>query len=94
MLKYNYWRTKPPQRDWIHQREFDERTAHFGGHEQARFAAHMYYWLCGRGDAFRTHGGQAWPWRSANQIGPSPGFAPSVGYRPDWSGSRSDGYAP
>ena len=54
----------------------------------------IYYWLCGRGDAFRTHGGQAWPWRSANQIGPSPGFAPSVGYRPDWSGSRSDGYAP
>jgi hypothetical protein len=94
MLKYNYWRTTPPQRDWIHQREFDERTAHFGGHEQARYAAHMYYWLCGRGDAFRTLGGQAWPWRSANQIGPSPGFAPSAGYRPDWSGSRPDGYAP
>ncbi len=93
MLKYNYWRTTAPRRNWIVESDFDMRTAHFGGHEQARYAAHMYYWLCGRGDAFRTLGGQAWPWRSPNQIGPSPGFEPKEGYVPDWSGARPDGYA-
>lgn len=94
MLKYNYWRTVPPERDWIREDCFDPRTANFGGHEGARYAAHMYYWLSGRADAFRTLGGQAWPWRSINQIAPSPGFEPQVGYLPDWSGSRPDGYVP
>lgn len=93
MLKYNYWRTSPPQRDWKEQDDFDPRTAYFGSHAVARYVAHMYYWLCGRGDAFRTLGGQAWPWRTENQIEPSYGFEPAEGYLPDWRRQNPDGYA-
>ncbi|MGY8827265.1 MAG: phytanoyl-CoA dioxygenase family protein [Candidatus Latescibacterota bacterium] len=93
MLKYNYWRTTSPQRDWIRESDFDLRTTQYGSHEQARYTAHMFYWLCGRAEAFRTLGGQAWPWRSANQIGPSYGFEPAEGYLPDWRRKNPDGYA-
>lgn len=93
MLKYIYWRTVAPERDWIKEPDFDLRTAYFGGHNVSRFAAHMYYWLCGRGDDFRVIGGQGWPWQTENQIGPSYGFEPEDGYLPDWRGEHSDGYA-
>jgi hypothetical protein len=93
MLKYNYWRTVPPERDWIDKAGFDPRTAYFGGHHLARYAAHMYYWLCGKGDYFRVIGGQGWPWRTENQIGPSYGFGAKEGYLPDWRGQNPDGYA-
>ena len=74
MLKYNYWRTAPPQQDWIAAADFDLSTAYYGGHDMARYVAHMYYWLRGKGDEFRVIGDQAWPWRTENQIGPSYGL--------------------
>ena len=92
MLKYSYWRTVPPERDWIVEPEFDFQTADYGGHRVARYYAHMLYWLCGRGDEFRIIGGQAWPWRTAQQIGPSYGFGATEGYRPDWHNGNDDGY--
>ena len=58
MLKYSYWRTTPPQRDWITEPEFDLQGAYYGGHDQARYVAHMFYWLCGKGDDYRIIGGQ------------------------------------
>tara|TARA_B100000949_G_scaffold206193_1_gene196759 strand:- start:17 stop:952 length:936 start_codon:yes stop_codon:yes gene_type:complete len=94
MLKYNYWRTSPPQRDWVTQDEFDFHDAYYGGHAQAIFVAHMFYWLCGLGDDFRVIGGQAWPWRTQNQIGPSYGFNAKEGYQPDWRRTGPDGYGP
>jgi hypothetical protein len=93
MLKYNYWRSAPPVRDWIVEPDFDFRTAYYGGHDVARFVAHMHYWLCGKGDEFRTIGGQAWPWRTPTQIGPSYGFGATGGYVPDWRKNNVDGYA-
>ena len=69
------------------------QSAYYGGHNQARYVAHMFYWLCGQGDAYRIIGGQAWPWISPNQIGPSYGFGSSGGYRPDWRKLNQDGYA-
>ena len=93
MLKYNYFRTVAPERDWIAESGFDLRTAYFGGHNLARYAAHMYYWLCGKGDDFRVIGGQGWPWQTENQIGPSYGFGAKEGYLPDWRGQNADGYA-
>ena len=93
MLKYSYWRTVPPERDWIVEPDFDFHTADYGGHRVARYYAHMLYWLCGRGDEFRIIGGQAWPWRTAQQIGPSYGFGATEGYRPDWRNGNDDGYA-
>ncbi len=97
MLKYNYWRTTPPQRDWISEEDFDTRTAYFGGHAQAIYTAHMYYWLCGKGDQYRIVGGQGWPWSTPQQIGPSWGYCDGEGggrgrYIPDWR-SNSDTYA-
>ena len=93
MLKYNYWRTLPPQRDWITEPDFDFHRAYYGGHRVARYVAHMFYWLCGKGDEFRVIGGQGWPWRTENQIGPSYGFGVGGGYLPDWRQNNRDGYA-
>ena len=93
MLKYNYWRTAPPERDWIVEPDFDFHTAYYGGHGVAKYVAHMLYWLSGRGDEFRVIGGQAWPWSSVNQIGPSYGYAVAEGYLPNWRKNNSDDYA-
>ena len=89
MLKYNYWRTVDPVRDWIIEDDFDARTAYFGGHNTAIYTAHMYYWLCGKGDDFRVVGGQGWPWSTLQQIGPSWGCCDGEregrgAYVPDW----------
>ena len=93
MLKYNYWRTAAPARDWIIEDDFNFHTAYYGGHHSAIFYAHMFYWLCGKGDEYRVIGGQAWPWRTEQQIGPSYGFGLEKGYVPDWRGSGPDTYA-
>jgi len=93
MLKYDYWRTVPPQRDWIVEPTFNPHTVDYGGHGVARYVTHMYYWLCGKGDEFSTIGGQAWPWQNENQIGPSYGFGRTDGYLPDWRRTNPDGYS-
>jgi len=92
MLKYNYWRTTPPQRDWIVEEDFDLHTAYYGGHNQSQYVAHMFYWMCGKGEEYRIIGGQGWPWSTANQIGPSYGFGTEGGYLPDWRKGNQDGY--
>ena len=87
MLKYNYWRTVPPERDWIKDPTFDFHRTNYGGHGEARYVAHQFYWLCGKGNQFRTMGGQSWPYSgsSHNAIGPSYGFDRQAGHSPDWS---------
>ena len=93
MLKYSYWRTVPPTQDWQQEPGFDLQTAEYGGHGVARYVAHIFYWLCGKGDEFRLIGGQAWPWSSTNQIGPSYGFGHTEGYLPNWRKNNPDDYA-
>ena len=69
MLKYNYWRTAPPRRDWRSDPGFDPVTADYTLHgptfrQQFRDcydAAEMFFWLCGISDDFRLMGGQGWP---------------------------------
>lgn len=69
MLKYNYWRTAPPVRDWIVEDDFDFATANYRSPvaalaEQLRPAvriAEMFLWLCGEHDKFRNLGGTSWP---------------------------------
>ncbi len=73
--------------------EFDFRSAWYGGHNAARYAAHMFYWLCGKGEEYRIIGGQGWPWRTENQIGPSWGYGRTEGYLPDWRDGNRDGYS-
>ena len=75
LLKYNYWRSAPPRRDWIIEPDFDVAHADFsvGGFKSlkhptfrqqfrdCRDAAGMYAWLCGKYDNFHLMGGQGWP---------------------------------
>ena len=69
LLKYCYWRTAAPQRDWPATPGFDPALADYSGpaapfHEQfgdANAAAEMYMWLCGKHEHFRLMGGQSWP---------------------------------
>ncbi|MDE0431406.1 MAG: hypothetical protein OXH98_16710 [Caldilineaceae bacterium] len=69
LLKYNYWRTEPPKRDWVRETDFDIATANYkleGQTFREQFrdcndAAEMFFWLLGRSDAFRLEGGQGWP---------------------------------
>ena len=69
LLKYNYWRTESPRRDWIREPDFDIATANYKlegqtFREQFRDCnddAEMFFWLLGRSDEFRLTGGQGWP---------------------------------
>ena len=68
LLKYNYWRTAPPARDWVRQEDIDFNKIDFnppaGVFEQFQggiAAARMFTWLCGAEDQYRKRGGQCWP---------------------------------
>ena len=69
LLKYNYWRTTPPLRDWIREDDFNFATANYRSPvdalaEQLRPAvsiAEMFLWLCGELDKFQNLGGASWP---------------------------------
>jgi len=70
LLKYNYWRTATPTRDWVADPNFNFSTRDFGGGRSAAMfeqfreciaAAEMFTWLCGLGDQYQFKGGQGWP---------------------------------
>ncbi|MEP7359839.1 MAG: phytanoyl-CoA dioxygenase family protein [Anaerolineales bacterium] len=81
LLKYNYWRTSPPQRSWLEEPGFDPKTADFcldRPHMREQFrdcydAAKMYYWLLGRSQDFHFMGGQGWP-TPGNYVGGPYGY--------------------
>ena len=66
LLKYNYFRTTPPKRDWIIEPGFDPVTTNFG--RNSELSAQQYFWLSGKLDQFKANGAQAWP--SAGARGP------------------------
>lgn len=68
LLKYNYWRTTPPRRDWVatpgidfNRVVFDPPAGHFEQFQGGIEAARMFCWLAGIGEQFVRHGGQGWP---------------------------------
>jgi hypothetical protein len=68
LLKYNYWRTEPPRRDWITNGDIDFNLINFnppaGYFEQFQggiAAAKMFCWLAGIEDEYEKRGGQCWP---------------------------------
>jgi hypothetical protein len=68
LLKYNYWRTTPPRRDWITEPPIDFNLINFNppvsGFEQFQggiAAARMFCWLCGIEEQYVKRGGQCWP---------------------------------
>ena len=73
MLKWMFWRTAPPRRDWIIDPEFDFGLAdysyaneYFDGswrnEQSVPRVAEMFSWLCGKSDHFRWLGGAGWPY--------------------------------
>lgn len=59
-LKYNYWRTSEPRRDWVVDPDFSFSWTRPG--QRPPFgvpAAEMFAWLCG--EDWQHMGGQAWP---------------------------------
>ena len=77
LLKYFYWRTSPPTRDWMIEPDFDVANADYelgvptlgedfkGGCQTAE----MFYWLCGLHDQYQNLGGQSWPLLPQNRHG-------------------------
>jgi len=71
MLKYVYWRTTPPQRDWIIEPDFDFAHVNYETgsplrkiveqFQLSRDISKLFYWLCGMADKHRVMGGQSWP---------------------------------
>ena len=68
LLKYNYWRTAAPERDWIVNPEIDFTQIKFRPDVSllekwydSLDVARMFHWLCGLGDNFEFKGGQSWP---------------------------------
>ena len=67
LLKYNYWRTAPPERDWKVDPGFDASTVDFNisapceQFQGAIAAGEMFSWLCGFEDQYEKRGGQCWP---------------------------------
>ena len=67
LLKYNYWRTAAPQRDWVVDPNIDFAQVDmspFGGILDKHFCvqvARQLIWLCGLGENFEYKGGQSWP---------------------------------
>ena len=72
MLKWMYWRTVPPKRDWIVDPDFDFGLADYtitteyftSGRiwQSVPRVAEMFSWLCGKSDHFRWIGGAGWPY--------------------------------
>ena len=69
MLTGSVDRTAAPARDWVREPDLDFGAVEFGRLEP-RFGeqyrahqdgAHMFLWLCGKGDRFRRPSGPAWP---------------------------------
>lgn len=69
LLKYNYWRTTAPARNWLAEPGFDPKKANYvldRPHLREQFQdcydnARMFFWLSGRIDDFHFMGGQGWP---------------------------------
>ncbi len=69
MLKYCYWRTEPPVRDWLREPDFDLALANFSGpaaglgeqFHECYSAAEMFCWLAGEHRHYQVVGGQSWP---------------------------------
>jgi len=70
LLKYNYFRTTAPQRDWIREPNFDFATADYALHGAPTFrqqfrdcndSARLFLWLCGQSEQYHVVGGQSWP---------------------------------
>ena len=79
-LKYNYWRTVQPERDWINEPGFDLATANYSlnlpiyasdtpSSRVRQGASGLLCWLWGQSEQFGLSGGQGWPKGRKNYLG-------------------------
>ena len=69
MLKYFYWRTSPPRRDWVVDADLDFATLDYSTPVNGLLeqfcgdikVAELFLWLCGQRESFQNLGGQSWP---------------------------------
>lgn len=72
LIKYNYWRTVPPVRDWVADDEFNlswpsmNNVPHFEQFKNNIGAVDMFCWLCG--EKYEHLGGQAWPCEAPTKL--------------------------
>jgi len=65
LIKYNYWRTAAPRRDWLMRPDIDlswptsAGEPHFEQFKGGIAAAELFSWLCG--EEYQHSGGQCWP---------------------------------
>ncbi len=79
LLKWDCWRTVPPQRDWIQEEGFDLARADYKFESDYFSAAtriwqsvprvaELFLWLCGREADFHHHGGSSWPYSVSDPV--------------------------
>eukprot|EP01052_Picozoa_sp_SAG31_P014819 SAG31_NODE_933_length_10897_cov_15.489442_3_plen_156_part_00 len=75
LLKYMYWRTAPPERDWVgSSMPFDFGRANYHSpHAGAvmgdcELVARRFFWLCGRPFPTKLLGAQGWPLSRPNSV--------------------------
>ncbi len=68
LLKYQYWRTAAPQRDWVVDPDLDFTQVKFRPDVRlgdkwydSIHVARRFLWLCGQSDGFEFKGGLRWP---------------------------------
>ena len=77
LLKWEFWRTVPPKRDWIVDSNFDFASADYSytnsylcgptrKWQSVLRVAEMFYWLCGKKDEFHVVGGSGWPFSASD----------------------------
>ena len=78
LLKWVYWRTTPPARDWNARADFDFAGADYSftselllrrataNGSRSRVWPEMFYWLCGKAEEFHLVGGSGWPYSSSD----------------------------
>ena len=88
LLKYTYWRTTPPKRDWVVDPDFDFMYAKFmpdislgETYYDSIHVARLFQWLCGLGDDFEFKGGQSWPITAGGGYNTAEGLPPGLARR-------------
>ena len=86
LLKYNYWRTVPPERDWVvdpstdfMQTKFMPDVSVLEKWYDSIHVARLFQWLCGLGDDFEFKGGQSWPITAGGGYDTTEGLPPGLG---------------
>ncbi|HLL78622.1 MAG TPA: phytanoyl-CoA dioxygenase family protein, partial [Ktedonobacteraceae bacterium] len=98
LLKYNYWRTSAPCRDWLVEPDMDFNLLNFDPPQPFAFeqfqggiaAAKMFCWLCGIEAEYTFQGGQCWPVVPTVRDGAHQmGLPPTLSRVQDADGSRA-----